>query len=199
VTGRRSPLTGWLLPEREGSSAANGGTVENGTKTTFVDETAFRAFYNRTAPKLRSYLRVLARDSILADDLLQESFLRFLRAGVSGLNEFQMKTYLYKTATSVMNDYWRTLQRERRHIAEGIPAMEFPGSPELSHDMNRLFSTLDPRQQSLLWLAYVEGFRHSEIADLLGLKEQSIKVMLLRARRQLADRLTAEGLGPEEK
>ena len=198
MTVRRSQPTGWLLPEHEGSPKVRYGTVE-GTPTTFVDETAFRTFYDRTAPGLRSYLRVLSRDSSLADDLLQESFLRFLRAGVSGLNEFQMKSYLYKTATSVMNDYWRALQRERRQAGESLPAMEFPGNPQLSHDMNRLFATLDPRQQSLLWLAYVEGFRHSEIADLLGLKEQSVKVVLLRARRQLAKMLTAEGLGPKEK
>ena len=65
--------------------------------------------------------------------------------------------------------------------------------------MERLFKTLDSRQQSLLWLAYVEGFSHSEIAELLGLKEQSVKVVLLRARRQLAETLNAEGLGREKR
>lgn len=194
MTDGRSELKGWLLERAQSSTHRE--AAENRTATTIVDETAFRAFYDRTAPGLRSYLRVLARDNALADDLLQESFLRFLRAGVSRLNEFQMKTYLYKTATSVANDHWRSRQRERLHAEKIGPAIEFAGNPELSHDMNRFFKTLDPRQQSLLWLAYVEGFSHSEISDLMGLKEKSVKVVLLRARRQLADVLTAAGLGP---
>ena len=53
-----------------------------------------------------------------------------------------------------------------------------------------------PRQQSLLWLAYVEGFQHAEIAQMLGMKEDSVKVVLLRARRELASTLTAQGLAP---
>jgi RNA polymerase sigma factor (sigma-70 family) len=63
--------------------------------------------------------------------------------------------------------------------------------------VNRLFRTLNARQQALLWLAYVEGFHHSEIAESLGIKEDSVRVVLSRARRQLAALLTAEGLGPE--
>jgi DNA-directed RNA polymerase specialized sigma24 family protein len=38
----------------------------------------------------------------------------------------------------------------------------------------------------MLWLAYVEGASHSEIADALGLRQGSLKTMLLRARRKLA-------------
>jgi RNA polymerase sigma-70 factor (ECF subfamily) len=138
---------------------------------------------------------VLCRDTALADDLVQEAFLRFLRSGVSGLNEFQMKGYIYKSATSALADYWRARQRERRWELP-VPEEEFVWNPDLSRDMNRLFKTLTPRQQALLWLAYVEGFQHAEIAHLLGMNEDSVKVVLLRARRELAAMLTAEGLAP---
>jgi len=131
----------------------------------------------------------------LADDLVQEAFLRFLRSGASQLNEFQMKAYLYKSATSALADYWRACQRERRWELPA-PESEFVPNPDLSHDMNRLFKSLTTRQQALLWLAYVEGFQHAEIAQLLGIKEDSVKVVLLRARRELAAMLTAEGLAP---
>ena len=139
---------------------------------------------------------MLCRDATIADDLVQEAFLRFMRAGVSGLNEFQMKAYLYKAGTSALADHWRSRQREHRW--EETAQVEGSALPDrdLSHDVNRMFKTLTPRQQSLLWLAYVEGFQHAEIAEMLGMKEDSVKVVLLRARRELASTLTAEGLAP---
>ena len=39
----------------------------------------------------------------------------------------------------------------------------------------------------MLWLAYAEGASHREIADTLGLKAASMKLLLFRARRKLAE------------
>jgi RNA polymerase sigma-70 factor, ECF subfamily len=164
-----------------------------------VDETEFRSFYDRTFPALRSYLRMLCRNTAVADDLLQESYFRFLRAGISGLNELQMKAYLYRAATSAARDYWRAEKRVRR-LQEVTPTeSETAGNANLSYDMNQLFQKLNPNEQALLWLAYVEGFQHREIAEALNLKEKSVRVLLFRARKQLAGMATQEGLGPKEK
>jgi RNA polymerase sigma-70 factor (ECF subfamily) len=38
----------------------------------------------------------------------------------------------------------------------------------------------------LLWLAYAQGHAHSEIAETLGVKTASVKLLLFRARRKLA-------------
>src|SRR5438132_13506283 len=45
-----------------------------------MDAAAFQVFYAKTAPGLRGYLRRASGNEALADDILQESFLRFLRA-----------------------------------------------------------------------------------------------------------------------
>ena len=45
---------------------------------------------------------------------------------------------------------------------------------------------LKPRERDLLWLAYAQGSSHQEIAQALGLKTASIKLLLFRARRRLA-------------
>jgi RNA polymerase sigma-70 factor (ECF subfamily) len=164
-----------------------------------VDETAFRSFYDRTVLALRSYLRMLCRNTAVADDLLQESYFRFLRAGILGLNELQMKAYLYRAATSASRDHWRAEKRDRRLQQVTTKENETAWDPNLSHDMNQLFQKLNPNEQTLLWLAYVEGFQHREIAEALNLKEKSVRVMLFRARKQLAGMVTQEGLGPKEK
>ena len=53
-------------------------------------------------------------------------------------------------------------------------------------DLSRAMARLKPRERALLWLAYAEGSSHKEIADSLGLKASSIKLLLFRARRRLA-------------
>ena len=56
---------------------------------------------------------------------------------------------------------------------------------------------LSPRDRQMLWLAYVEGSSHTEIAAALGLRTASIRSMLFRARQRLAAQLAAKGLRPE--
>jgi DNA-directed RNA polymerase specialized sigma24 family protein len=57
-----------------------------------------------------------------------------------------------------------------------------------------LDSLLTPRERALLWLAYVEGERHEEIAASLGLGRLSVKVLLFRAKRRLRELLKSRGL-----
>ena len=52
---------------------------------------------------------------------------------------------------------------------------------------------LKPRERDLLWLAYAQGSSHKEIAETLGLKTASIKLLLFRARRRLATYLREGG------
>ena len=203
-TGHSGVVTDWgthfrewtVSADRRDVATARDGALEAPGGTTFVDEDAFRSLYDRTAPRLRSFLRLRSGDTALADDLLQDSFVRFLRAGVSDLNEFQMKAYMYKTALSALNDHHRARTRELRQTEQMLPETVAAGNPHLSYDIQRVFGELEPRQQSLLWLAYVEGFQHREIADLLDIGEKSVRVVLYRARKQLAEMLTKKGLGP---
>jgi len=58
----------------------------------------------------------------------------------------------------------------------------------------REFAALAPRERALLWLAYVEGENHQEIADALGLARGSVKVLLFRARAKLKRLLTTAGV-----
>jgi RNA polymerase sigma-70 factor (ECF subfamily) len=157
-----------------------------------MEDNAFRILYERLAPQLRSYLRLLCRNAALADDLMQEAFIRMLHAKVSGLNDFQLKAYLYKAATSAATDYFRARKREQRWHLVAEADYTDDGTVELSYDMSRLFRSLTPQQQALLWLAYVEGFQHREIGEMLGLKEKSVRVVLFRARRQLESLLVPE-------
>ena len=151
-----------------------------------MTEQEFVQLYERAAPALRSYLRLLCRNTALADDLLQDSFVRMLRVEVSGLEEHQLKSYLYKAATSVTMDHFRAMKRELEGLGDLQSELQFHVDLDLPQDMSQALRTLKPQQQVLLWLAHVEGFEHREIAPLLGLSEKSVRVLLFRARQQLA-------------
>jgi len=153
-------------------------------------EAAFHAFYLRQAPALSSYLRRVTGNPGLAEELLQETFCRFLEARPSSPTEAARRAYLYRTATNLFRDYWR--RRGREIPLETDPAGR-EGDRELSLDVWGKFTCLKPTDRALLWLAYVEGCDHCEIASRLGMAIISVRVRLFRARRRFAGLLTGEG------
>ena len=60
-------------------------------------------------------------------------------------------------------------------------------------DLARAMEKLKPRDRSMLWLAYAQGFSHEEIAGMLGLRTSSLKALLHRARQRLIALLRAPG------
>jgi RNA polymerase sigma-70 factor (ECF subfamily) len=158
----------------------------------------FQVFYARSAPGLRAYIRRASGNEALADDILQESFLRFLRADLPALEDAPMKAYLYKIASSLLSDHWRRVKRERRWSLKNFFGGAPVENPNPDHETMHVFERLKAQEQLLLWLAYVEGFEHREIAAALGLKEKSVRVLLFRARKRLADELVEAGLHRRE-
>jgi len=64
---------------------------------------------------------------------------------------------------------------------------------DLTADMHQLFAQISIQERSLLWLAYVEGAAHREIAGILSVKEKSVKVLLHRARGKMEAILREHG------
>lgn len=144
----------------------------------------FESFYGRTVRALRSYICRVAGNAALADDILQESYIRLLSA--PAMLDGQRKSYLYRTATNLVTDHHRAETRRHRWW-ELTPRPEEAADSrvELSSDLERLFAQVSAQERALLWLAYVEGEGHREIAEILGLREKSVKVLLFRARRKM--------------
>lgn len=168
-----------------------------------MDEEAFRAFYDRTARVLRAYLARVTGDSQLADDLLQDAYYRFLRARSGYQTEEHRRNALFRIATNLARDNHRRARlRPAVTLVEGTAVEAGPGdaaSTERSADLRRAMARLKPRDRALLWLAYAQGSSHREIAGSLGLETASIKLLLFRARRRLADLLRGEAPSNERR
>ena len=157
-----------------------------------MSEEEFRAFYDRTARRLWAYLSRITGEPQLADDLLQETYYRFVRAGSSYESEAHRRNALYRIATNLVHDAGR--RRKGRHhvplVEEGRPELPISATQaddvQRRTDLARAMQRLDPVQREMLWLAYAQGSSHEEIAKVLGLRTGSIRTLLYRARRRLA-------------
>src|SRR5215467_1310672 len=155
----------------------------NAADRTSVSQDGFRVFYAQTNRPLWAYLLRVSGRSDVADDLLQESYCRFLAASLPEMNAAESRSYLFRIATNLLNDRWRDRQAPE---AVGPSDILREDDPEMRADVRRCFERLKPRERQLLWLAHVEGFDHKEIARLTGLRVASVRVLLFRARAQLS-------------
>ena len=165
-----------------------------------MDEEAFRSFYDRTARALWAYLSRLTNDPAQADDLLQETYYRFLRAKAAHESEAHRRHSLFRIATNLARD------AHRRHTADplrhagdadseslGLVASASAPAPDAhihgrakSANVRRALLQLAPRDRAMLWLAYAYGSSHREIAEAVGVKTPSVKQLLFRARKKMA-------------
>jgi len=157
-----------------------------------MDNEVFAAFYERSARPLWAYLVRVSGDAALAEDLMQESFVRFLcAAGAPSLaadGEAAARLYLFRIATNLMRDHWR---RPRAASIEEIPEEFFAAGANTEQSESQILlgpalRQMKPRERQLLWLAHAEGYSHREIAAVTGLASTSIRLLLFRARRKIA-------------
>lgn len=163
-----------------------------------MDSEAFAGFYERSARSLWAYLARVSGNPALADDLMQEAYLRFLgaagRTQAPADGEVACRRYLFRIATNLLRDHWR---RPPATSLEDLPEALLAGSDGLGQSdaqamLGPALKQMRPRDRQLLWLAYAEDYSHKEIAEITGLGAAGIRLLLFRARRKMA-RLLREG------
>jgi RNA polymerase sigma-70 factor (ECF subfamily) len=156
-----------------------------------MDSDAFAGFYERSARSLWAYLARVSGDPSLADDLMQESYVRFLstaRPPRMEDGEVASRRYLFRIATNLLRHHWR---RPHATSIEEIPEELFASRSDAGHSdslavLVPAMARMKQRERQLLWLAHAEGYTHHEIAEVTGLASASIRLLLFRARRKIA-------------
>lgn len=164
-----------------------------------MDSDRFAAFYERSSRPLWAYLARASGNAALADDLMQESYVRFLCAGTPGDGEVVSRKYLFRIASNLLRDHWRKARTvsieelpEDRSVAH-LAAPDTSAQTDSRLTLDRALAQLRPRDRQLLWLAHAENYTHREIADMTGLNATSIRLLLFRARREMAKLLRENG------
>jgi len=183
--------------ERLSIAATRGRTADQaGLVALTMNEDEFRLFYDRNSRPLWAYLTRISGNRQAADDLLQETFYRFLRANVVLESDAHRRHYLFRIATNLVRDGFRqsrTRPATVEHDVELLASQADHGAEgDQRTDLNRAMAQLKPRERAMLWLAYAQGSSHREIAEVVGVQAASVKPLLFRARRKLAELLGGE-------
>jgi len=137
-------------------------------------------------------LLALAR-SIVADleaeDVVQEGLLKAWRKLDTLREERAFAAWLTRIVANTA-----VAKARRRRIFEPLDGVTVKTvDPSMDHqiDVGRLLVKLAPRQRAVLHLTTIEGMTDHEIGDALGISKSSVRVHRLRARRRLAEIVTA--------
>jgi RNA polymerase sigma-70 factor, ECF subfamily len=179
------------MSSADATALARGDILAAADQAFAMDDRNFAAFYERTARPLWLYLARTSGDPRLADDLLHEAYYRLLRSEATFESDDHRRHYLFRVGANLVRDDRR---RHGRRAAATTPAddalvdraSEDGAARAVARlDLYRALSKLSPRERSLLWLAYVDGQTHEEMAAAHGVKRSSLKMLLHRARRRL--------------
>lgn len=155
------------------------------------DETVFRWLYRRHTDRLwRLALRLGAGNRLLAEEWTQEAWIR----AVERLPEFRwessLRTWLSGYVVRIAKETWRRQAIENERSTPLEAALFETGGPVLLHvklDLETAFAALPPGFRAVLTLYDAEGYKHEEIAEMLGISVGTSKSQLSRARAALRD------------
>jgi len=163
------------------------------------DRTALEVLYRRHVERVWRYAFARTRDRDAAADIVQDTFVRVAKSAHTFAGRAQVSTWLFAIARSALIDQVR---RNRRHaqscepgIIRLIPAAATPDPLERDEERIRLreaLADLRPAQRDAIVLCELCDMKLTDAAAALGWSESRIKVTLHRARRRLAELLSAE-------
>lgn len=160
------------------------------------DRAAFEALYRRHRNRIYGLVwRLCGGDAALAEDLLQESFVRAWQKLDSFRGESRFSTWLHRLSANVaLSDRRIRLRRlERETVLEGSAERTATGERDVyadkRMDLEQAIAGLPERARTVLVLFDIEGYSHAEIARTAGMAVGSSKAQLHRARKLVREEL----------
>jgi RNA polymerase sigma-70 factor (ECF subfamily) len=151
--------------------------------------------YRRYGFFLRRRCLLLLRSAALADDALQETFLKLIRNGGGVRSADHPLRWLYRVAERTCFDHLRNGKKLRNVETLDDVANELPCCPGTTPELRRMaidiLEVLNEEHQRIAAMAFVDGMTHQEIADELGYSRMTIIKRVAHIREQ-AERTTRE-------
>jgi RNA polymerase sigma-70 factor, ECF subfamily len=157
---------------------------------------SFEALYRAHAPRVYALCLRMAGDPVQAEEWAQEAWIRAWERLPGFRGESAFTTWLHRLTVNLILDRRRGDQRWARRFESVGEYAPFEGStstneahPGVRMDLERAVATLPEGARTVFLLYDVEGYRHQEIADRLGVAEGTVKAQLHRARKMLRERM----------
>jgi RNA polymerase sigma factor (sigma-70 family) len=158
--------------------------AETMTRFRAGDTEAFAAIIRQFQSPIVSYLYRLTGDGELARDLAQDTFLQAYQGLAGTTPDLPLKTWLYRIATN------NALRHHRRQAVLSFISWDEFRRPETNVDVAKQASEAAAVHEALLKvpqklrvclvLHLVDGFKHREIARMLGISEDAVRMRVAR-------------------
>lgn len=150
---------------------------------------SFESVYERHFAPLFRYVHRWTRDRDAAEDVVQETFVRYL---LSTVPESEARPWLFRVASNLLRDDRRRYLRRRRlglKWASGRTEMPESNEPDRAIETARVgdaLRSLEERDRMML-LMREEGCSYHEIAEVVGVAPTSVGTLLARALRRFKE------------
>ena len=168
------------------------------------DREAFRAIVDTNKQRMFTVARSVLHDAELAEDAVQEAFIKAYNALADFRGQSRLSTWLHRITYLTAIDLQRQRQRHLRlvdgeYAEDSSPDDGNHGRGEVSAESHRIRShieaamqTLSDFEQTVFTLRHMQNFKIREIAVVVDRSEGTIKNILFRAIRKLRDQLAAD-------
>ena len=149
-----------------------------------MDNELLKKIYEKYEREIYIYVYSICRNKAQAEDLVQETFLKAL---LSLPKDDNLRAWLYKVARNLT---FNELKKSKRNVpleeGEGVFTESFPScGKELSEALEKL----SPQKREIILLQYAGGLSQKEIAKILNISPQNVRVIAFRARKELKEKL----------
>ena len=149
--------------------------------------------YNTYARKLFNISFRILHDSGEAEEIMQDTILKYITTGPKIMSEVQAAAWLSKTCIRKSIDVLRKKKREKLFLEEyGFEVEDAveakPGDLSIGN-IRKAISELPEASRLVLTLILLEGLDYEEVANYTGAREGTIRVQYSRARAKLAEKL----------
>lgn len=161
-------------------------------RATTGDAKAFDTLYRQCSGRIMAVCLRLTGDRQTAEELVHDTFVQAWKNLASFMGNARFETWLHRLAVNVVLEFQRSA---RRRAARVEAAAEFaaislpPANVEARLDLERAIALLPEQARIVFVLHDVEGYKHEEIAEQLGLAPGTVRAHLHRARHHLMQHL----------
>jgi RNA polymerase sigma-70 factor, ECF subfamily len=160
----------------------------------------FLEIHDQFYERVRKFILASVRDESAADDLVQEAFMKIQQNLESVRDPGKVSSWVFRIAHNLCQDHFRTQKKLSSHeeIHEGLvnlqetPLQKRMEQSEMSQCVQNQLNLLPESLRSVLILSDVVELSQQEIADILGLTTENVKVRLHRARKKFSAILEEE-------
>ncbi len=151
-----------------------------------VGRRSLAALYERHADDAVGLAYLLTGDRALAEDLVQDAFVKMASRFVHLRDPDAFDAYLRRTVVNLANSHFRRRRLERRHL-QGLAETEEADGPDpaVGLTLREAIYRLPIRQRTALVLRFYEDLPEREIANLMRCRTGAVKQLVFRAMQTL--------------